>query len=211
MEALIKKTKKKIKKEFKHHPRPDSEFRNRYRHTLRVLKWAERLHKIEGGDFDTISMAVLLHDIGWEKDRPHNEVSYAYTRKYLKKKEMDTSKKESICNAVLKHNQRHIPNKDLTIEEKIVMDADILDEMGILSIIWDSLSTALKGDDVNYYSVHEKIKQIHQSGYAAREKELKTPTGLAFYRERVVVYEKAIANLEYELCLTEENPETELT
>jgi uncharacterized protein len=207
LKALIKETKELIEKEFKSHTRPNYEFRSRYKHTLRVLKWAERIQKIEGGDIDAITMAVLLHDIGWDEERPHNELSYEYALEYLNDKDLDDSVNEKICKAVLLHNQRQLPDDELSLEEKIVMDADIIDEIGIVSIIWDALSTATQLEDYDYYVVLDRVKAFHAKGFAARENELKTETGLAFYKERVAVYENAIANLEYELCLTEENPE----
>ena len=208
MQALIEETKQKVEIEFRNHSRPNSEFRNRYQHTLRVLKWAERIQNIEGGDLNTITMAVILHDVGWDGERPHNEISYEYANDYLQDKKLNTIVKEKICRAVLRHNQRQLPKSDLSLEEKIIMDADIIDEIGITSIVWDSLAAATKLDKYNYNIVLQRIKKFHSGGFAARENELKTKTGLEFYKERVRVYEIAIANLEYELCLTDEKPES---
>ncbi len=207
MKTLISETQEVIKREFINHKRPDYSFRSRHSHTLRVLKWAERIQGKEGGNPDIVTMAVLLHDIGWDEERPHNEISYEYALKYLKDKEIDDGLKKQICRAVLNHNQRHLPDGELSLEEKIVMDADIIDEIGIISIVWDSLSTAIQETEYNFYTVLERLQKIENGGYEAREKYLKTKTGLEIYRERVGVFEKAIANYSYELCLSEENPE----
>ena len=51
--------------------RKSQPFRNRFEHTMRVLKWADRLHKIEGGDFEIIKFAILFHDVGWSDTADH--------------------------------------------------------------------------------------------------------------------------------------------
>ena len=49
-------------------------FRSRYEHTMRVYRWAIKLQAKLGGDIDIIALAALLHDIGWDSERPHEEV-----------------------------------------------------------------------------------------------------------------------------------------
>ena len=58
-------------------------FRNIYDHTMRVYRWAIRLQAKLGGDLDVIVLAALLHDIGWEQDRPSSEVSAEVAVEYL--------------------------------------------------------------------------------------------------------------------------------
>ena len=42
---------------------------------MRVYRWAIRLQAKLGGNLDVIVLAALLHDVGWDENRPHNEVS----------------------------------------------------------------------------------------------------------------------------------------
>ena len=58
-------------------------FRNSYDHTMRVYRWAIRLQAKLGGDLDVVVLAALLHDIGWEADRPSNEVSAEVAVEYM--------------------------------------------------------------------------------------------------------------------------------
>lgn len=58
-------------------------FRDRYSHTLRVIKWAERIHKYEGGDLEVIKIACIFHDVGWDKDINHSLISKKAAEKYL--------------------------------------------------------------------------------------------------------------------------------
>ncbi len=53
---------------------PNYEFRSRFEHTMRVYRWAIKLQSKLGGDLDIIVLAALLHDIGWDENRPHGEV-----------------------------------------------------------------------------------------------------------------------------------------
>ncbi len=202
MHDIIEHTKSQIKSAFHTSTRPTQPFRNRYEHTLRVLKWAERIQHHEGGDLNVITMAVLLHDVGWEEHIPHQEASFHYAQAYLQQFDVEHAVKAKICQAVLLHNQRHVPEHQLSLEEKVVMDADALDEIGLLSIVWDALGTACEHETYSYTTVFERIQQ-HQSGLYAHEEQFKTPTGLMLYHDRIHEYERALVNLEFELGYTE--------
>ena len=62
---------------------PNYPFRNRYEHTMRVYRWAIKLQAKVGGDLEIITLAALLHDIGWDAERPHNEVGAELAVEYL--------------------------------------------------------------------------------------------------------------------------------
>jgi len=58
-------------------------FRNRFDHTMRVLKWADRIHKVEGGDFEIITLAVLFYNTDWSDTVDHAQVGAELAEKYL--------------------------------------------------------------------------------------------------------------------------------
>ena len=58
-------------------------FRNRFDHTKRVLKWAKRIHEIEGGDIEIITLAVIFHDTGWSEKVDHAQIGAEQAEKYL--------------------------------------------------------------------------------------------------------------------------------
>jgi uncharacterized protein len=177
-------------------------FRNRYEHTLRVLKWAERIQKIEGGDLEELTIAVLFHDCGFDEKVPHAEVSALHAEKFLRDKGFEEEKLNKIVNIVRNHSSKELPAESLSIEEKIMIDADMMDELGATTVVWDSMSIALK-DSPSYLKVYEQNKHYLDQIKAFSVK-LKTETGKKLYEERIKFIENFIRNFEYEFGITEE-------
>lgn len=172
-------------------------FRDRYLHTLRVLSWARRIQALEGGDLETIEVAAICHDIGWDEHINHAIISRQLAKPYLLAHHYDETKLEKTLQAIEMHNNRSADKAQFNIESLIVMDADILDEVGALSVTWDIISASYE-PTVSYRSILEKIKEYH--GYIANRREyLQTETGLRFYNERIGVIERFIADYQYEL------------
>ena len=197
---LLRKAYETIEVEFALKKRPTQPFRSRYRHTQRVLKWAERIHEIEGGDYHVIELAALFHDVGWEDGIPHQVVSRRFAAAFFEKEDSNGELSDRVCNAVLLHNQRHIANNELTLEERIVMDADALDEVGIVSIVWDALALSAIDEHAGYEAVYSRIHENHEK-LRSPEMQMKTETGTRLFRERFSVFENAMEELAYELGL----------
>ena len=64
-------------------------FRNRFEHIMRVYRWAIRLQAKLGGNLDVIVLSALLHEVGWDENRPHEEVSAELAVEYLDSIETD--------------------------------------------------------------------------------------------------------------------------
>lgn len=183
-----------VKAEIARNGRASQPFRDRFQHTMRVYAWAERLQALEGGDLQTMQIAALFHDAGWDEVIPHQEVSAKLARDYLTRKDWADVDIEKVVLAVANHNQR-TSNSPLPIECYIIMDADFLDEVGALTVIWDSMSTALKSEP-SYLKTYERISYYFEKN-KAKEHLLRTETGRRFYRERLAFLEHFIRNLEF--------------
>jgi uncharacterized protein len=177
--------------------RRSAPFRDRYEHTLRVLNWTRRLQKAEGGDMDILTLAVLFHDSGWEEGVPHAEVGARLAREFLEQYQLDEDFVERVVLVVLNHNQRYKDIAELSVEEAIMMDADILDELGATTFIWDAMSTAL-GESPSYQKALAKSQKFIE-GYKEKSELVKTETGQKYYQERLAVYEYCVEQLAYEL------------
>lgn len=103
--------------------------------------------------------------------------------------------------AIENHNNRESKEK-FAIESQIVMDTDILDEVGAISIVWDAMATTYE-QDASYNRAYERIKQYTEQ-IKQRKTLLKTETGLRYYCERIGVIEAFIKDLEYELGIQDE-------
>lgn len=173
-------------------------FRDRIRHTERVLNWAKRIYEIEGGDLEIIEMAVWLHDIGWDHIVNHALVSGKMSKVFLESIEYPHEKKMKVLQAVTYHNSRGNDIK-FNIETQIIRDADMLDEVGATTLVWDALSTSYN-DMASYQMVYEKSMHYYEH-LKNSSKYMVTQTGRAFFDERLKVYKNIISELAYELNL----------
>lgn len=171
-------------------------FRDRFKHTLRVLKWAERIWEFEGGDLEVIKIASIFHDAGWDDEIHHAIVSRNIASDYLNNIDIDERKKEKILEAIKNHSFRD-GEKPLNLESYIVMDADILDEVGALSILWDAMAEGYEKKS-SYRSAYERISRYTKE-LIERKIELKTNAGRRFYEERLEVLENYLNELAFEL------------
>lgn len=115
-----------------------------WQHTLRVLKNAQRIAKLESLDkkinLDIITAAALLHDVGRPEELKQNgAICHAQLGAKIAKKFLincgckDQSFIKAISECIKRHRYRNnlIPE---TIEEKIIFDADKLDSIGAVGV-----------------------------------------------------------------------------
>lgn len=104
------------------------------RHLFRVNKIIIYLLKKEGGDYNIAVTGGWIHDVSlaWGSDHNRKNVE-KYTKKFLEKyKGLDKKESEEIIKCAAFHENG---GKSLSIEAKIVHDADVIDKSGILGII----------------------------------------------------------------------------
>ena len=171
-------------------------FRSRYEHIMRVYRWAIKLQAKEGGDLEIITLAALFHDIGWEEGRPHEEVSAEMAVEYLAEQGYDEAKIGRIGNIILRHNDKDTED-DLSIECRVLMDADLLDEVGAMSVLWDSMATACE-DESSYKKAYYRIKNYYRINQP-KIRRCKTATGRSEYTKRMKCIEEFLNELEREL------------
>lgn len=172
-------------------------FRSRYEHTLRVVNWAERLAAAEGGNLEVIQFAALLHDIGWDDQIEHALVGRQMAEVFLTSQGYPEPKKAMVLEAIEKHNKRLEDSSLLNLESRIIMDADILDEVGAMSIAWDAIAAATE-PEVTYKTILDRVETYHAQ-LASRVPWLQTATGKKLYEERLAVYTNFIIAYRYEL------------
>lgn len=167
-----------------------------YEHTMRTMKLAERILSKEVADREVVMIALLLHDIGKTLcDNSHNLVSFRIAELLLEKQNFNETNKKKILDCILYHSAKDITTLDLTAEQKVIMDADILDEIGILTIS----RICLRNNDRNS-SIREVIKILDQK-YMKIEKEttyLKTTVGAKLYNQKKKKLKENIDQLKLE-------------
>jgi len=182
--------------------RKSQPFRNRFEHTMRVLKWAHRIHKVEGGDFEIITFAILFHDTGWSETVDHALVGAELAENYLLDKGVDPVLVDRITSAARTHNKRQERLESLPIENLIVMDADLLDEVGVTTLVWDAMATAIENEP-SYVRVIERDLEYYEKA-KGKTIYLNTETGMKLYNERIAIWERCLSHFRYELGLSDE-------
>jgi len=109
-------------------------------HLIRVAEKSKHIHKYEGGDLDVIIIASYFHDIvSLPKDSLIRHCSSVFsaqkTIKILKEnfKEISTSLYGQISDVIRSHSYSS-GIKPITIEAKIIQDADRLDALGAIGL-----------------------------------------------------------------------------
>lgn len=171
-------------------------FRSRYEHTMRVYRWAIKLQAKLGGDIDIIALAALLHDIGWDSERPHEEVGAELAVDFLDGLGVEPEIIKRVGEIIMIHEDKDT-EAELSLECKIVMDADLLDEVGAVSVIWDAMATACE-DEASYKKAYYRIKNYYRIN-KPKIRRCKTDAARAEYTKRMQLLESYINQLEKEL------------
>lgn len=190
-----------VKEQTSNNNRPTNyPFRDRFEHTMRVYRWAIKLQSKMGGDIEIISLAALLHDIGWDEsgEIPHQDISAQMAADFLVEMDYDLHKIGRVCEIIRRHEDQDTKD-ELSLECQIVMDADLLDELGAIGVLWDAMATATTlGDEASYKRAYSRIRQYLKINIPKRFR-AKTPEGKREYQRRMDFVQKFVAELEREL------------
>ncbi len=108
-------------------------------HTKAVRPIAVKLAKLEGANQLIVDVAVLFHDIAKDKvpSSRHAEEGAKICEKFLTKLNFEISFINKIVYCVEAHASPWLKNQPelLTIEAKIMFDADMLQQLGALGIV----------------------------------------------------------------------------
>jgi uncharacterized protein len=179
-------------------------FRRRFEHSLRCAKCARQIAVAECADEELVVISALFHDIGKAVSRPeenHGEIGAKICNEYLTSVGYDDEKRTKIVRIVRDHSQ-HAPNADDSLEEKIVSDADLLDEVGAITVLWDAMACATRDDTPSYDKVYDRIENA-LARLKTNHPAPHTLTARHILTDRLSVIENFLKNLGYELGRSE--------
>jgi uncharacterized protein len=107
-------------------------------HVDRVVNAARTMHATEGGDWLTIHLALLLHDVGDRKviNQPNDD--YSIAEDFLNEQKVDHDRINHVMHIIKTMSfSKSFDDSlviDKTIEWKIVQDADRLDAIGAIGV-----------------------------------------------------------------------------
>ncbi|RYF29030.1 MAG: HD domain-containing protein [Chloroflexi bacterium] len=106
-------------------------------HATRVRNIAKNIHTAEGGNWLTIDLALLLHDVGDRKVINQDNDDYTIAEDFLSSQELPAKTVTSIMN-IIKTMSYSKSFDDITVDRttefQIVQDADRLDAIGAIGI-----------------------------------------------------------------------------
>src|SRR5260370_23024264 len=108
-----------------------------YWHIVRVVNNSKRIAEAEGGDLFIIEMAALLHDIAdWKFNNGDEKIGAKKAKEWLVSLKVDEMTIEHVEYIVQNISFKGGTNKNtmISIEGKIVQDADRLDALGAIGI-----------------------------------------------------------------------------
>ncbi len=135
----------------------------RYEHTKRVLGWAKRLYDATadktGLRYEDLMIAAIFHDVGRavsiQTGEDHAKAGAPITRDWLKTNGYDPERAEYIAGLVGAHSEKwrmHDPATDRNL--LMLMEADLLDDMGLLGIVMDTMIVRARKTDATFYDCY---------------------------------------------------------
>ena len=118
----------------------DPDFDYRWKHTLRVTQYGARIAEKEGADVEVVMAGCLLHDIS-KFDREdygveHGRVSAHIARPFLETLDYTPEQINNICFSIAVHvDDKADFEHPVTLESKIVSDADNVDRFGAYRLL----------------------------------------------------------------------------
>lgn len=171
---------------------------SRSEHIMRVCKWAEKLYDAypdkDEVDHEVLSIAAVFHDVGYcrESDN-HAKASSEICREYLLEKGYPLSKTELVCDVIARHSDKDAIHDDIPIELVLLLEADMLDDMGAMGLVIDVWMEAVCGEDVTFRSILRHMEK-YTLAEMQRENPMRTDEGRRIWEEKKALTETFVTS-----------------
>jgi uncharacterized protein len=174
-------------------------FRKRSEHIRRVLMWAE---KIAEGDInrEALLTAALFHDVGYTPSfdyDTHAENSAVICEKYLRENHYDPEFTEFVTYLVRNHSDKSLmKEKNTPLELVLLLEADLLDETGALSVVFDCMAEGLQ-ETQSFRKTYDHLLRYTCKNLA--ENPMVTPKAKAFWKSKQRLIQDFMKHLAFDL------------
>ena len=174
----------------------NTRFRSRIRHIRRVLKWIERLlddETVENVNEKILYIATIYHDIGYDESGSdgHAKRSSSIFMKRALELDLTTQEIERIAYVIENHSKKELIKEDIPIELCLLMEADILDEIGAMGIMWDCMIMGARGAQ-SYNKTIDHIKIGYNK--LANNNPMKTKKAAMYWEQKKIFCRKFFTN-----------------
>jgi len=115
---------------------PDDDPVHGFSHVLRVYRLCEKIGKEEKADLKILRAAALLHDVEGDVDvrKNHHLAAADFAEKILIKEGWQESEIQAVLHCIRAHRFRNQEEEPITMEAKVLFDADKIDAIGAVGI-----------------------------------------------------------------------------
>jgi putative nucleotidyltransferase with HDIG domain len=157
----------------------------RWKHTLRVVQYGKRIAEAENADVEIVMAACMLHDVSKfdnvEYGVEHGRVSARIARPFLETLGFTRAQVDHICFAVAVHvDDKADFEHPVTLETKIVNDADNVDRFGAYRILMQYRELVEEYDQL-IAKAEKRIQTLKR--YLVEE--MGTPTGERLFKQQL--------------------------
>ena len=171
----------------------------RYEHTKRVLAWEKRLYDATedktGLRYEDLMIATVFHDVGRavtaSRGGDHAKAGVPITRDYLLSKGFDAERAEYIAGLVGAHSDKwNMKKPDIDRNLLMLMEADLLDDMGLLGIVMDTMIVRARRENATFYDCYNHYERYTHP--MQHDCPVVTPEARAFWDEKTDAVERFI-------------------
>ena len=170
---------------------------DRFYHIKRVTAWANRIadelyqHDAVADanaiDRDCLHLASILHDVGYNAyhiSKDHSEAGVVLAEQFLTAEGVEEEKKEKILNLIRLHSRKDLMFlEDTPMELVILMEADLMDDMGASGLVMDAwINTRMNQDATSFDTIFEHMQKYTQA--QQMEEPMRTEPAKRFWREK---------------------------
>ena len=177
---------------------PHQQFRSRYNHILRVLKWADRISDGLEIDMEVLKLSIVFHDAGYGvgDNKNHAIRSRDIFIEYAKKEKLSENLITKVAYLIENHSKKHLLGTDIPIELTVLMEADQMDEEGSMRILWDCFVLGGKG----ITSYEEAYNHIERYKDAMPDK-MVTENSKKIWKKKQDLYKEFLLQLKEDLFI----------
>ena len=184
----------------------------RYEHTKRVLGWVKRLYDATknkaGLRYEDLMIAAIFHDVGravsTHAGGDHAKAGVPITRNWLLSNGYAPERAEYIANLVGMHSEKW-RMKDPSTDRNLLMlmEADLLDDMGLLGIVMDTLIVRARKPEATFYDCYNHYERYTHP--MQHDCPVVTPEARAFWNEKTELTDRFIEQYRRDILIGGEN------
>ena len=165
---------------------------SRFDHTKRVLAWMLRLYEKSKRKneirFEELVIATIFHDVGRTvaigTDISHAQAGVPITRTFLEERGYEPESVDYVCGLVAQHSDKYrMREEGLDLGLLMLMEADLMDDMGALGIVMDCMITESRNPEAKFEDCLDHVTRytLHQQ---EEENPMVTPEAITFWKRQ---------------------------